>query len=156
MPLQNAGITYVVLSVSKFQLHTSRYRYHAIHNQIHWHIGPLSFALRSLFSIIYRSGAHRLRDPRHSWHPHAFLETVKQTYEQVFLRLTGESPALEQEAFMRMLLDQSTTLESGTMLFKLYEDLEVDASTPDALMAVHGGIKHLRVEYLKEHWPPSL
>ncbi|OJA19280.1 hypothetical protein AZE42_04501 [Rhizopogon vesiculosus] len=62
------------------------------------------------------------------FHPRAFLETVKQIYEQVFLRPTGESPALEQEAFVRMLLDRSTTLESGTVLFRLYKDPEVDAS----------------------------
>ncbi|OAX36081.1 hypothetical protein K503DRAFT_328942, partial [Rhizopogon vinicolor AM-OR11-026] len=62
------------------------------------------------------------------FHLRAFLETVKQIYEQVFLRPTGESPALEQEAFVRMLLDRSTTPESGTVLFRLYKDLEVDAS----------------------------
>ncbi|KAG2148639.1 uncharacterized protein EDB93DRAFT_1046919, partial [Suillus bovinus] len=59
------------------------------------------------------------------FHPHAFLETVKQIYEQVFLRPSSESPALEQEAFVTMLLDRSTTLESGTVLFKLYEELEI-------------------------------
>ncbi|OJA21058.1 hypothetical protein AZE42_09354, partial [Rhizopogon vesiculosus] len=54
-----------------------------------------------------------------------------------------------------MLLYRSTALESGTVLFRLHEDLEVDASTHDALMAVHDGVKHLRVEYLQERWPPS-
>ncbi|KAG1861004.1 hypothetical protein C8R48DRAFT_571014, partial [Suillus tomentosus] len=44
------------------------------------------------------------------FHLRAFLETVKQIYEQVFLRPSGESPALEQEAFATMLLDRSTTL----------------------------------------------
>ncbi|KAG1780071.1 hypothetical protein EV702DRAFT_1194838 [Suillus placidus] len=87
------------------------------------------------------------------FHPRAFLETVKQIYEQVFLRPSGESPALEQEAFATMLLDRSTTLEeSGTVLFKLYEELEIDSSTPDALLTVHNGVKHLRIEYLQEHW----
>ncbi|KAG2140102.1 hypothetical protein DEU56DRAFT_293234 [Suillus clintonianus] len=87
------------------------------------------------------------------FHPRAFLEIVKQIYEQVFLRPSGESPALEQEAFAMMLLDRSTTLEeSGTVLFKLYEELEIDESTPDALLIVHNGVKHLRVEYLQEHW----
>ncbi|OJA09370.1 hypothetical protein AZE42_08544 [Rhizopogon vesiculosus] len=75
------------------------------------------------------------------FHPCAFLETVKQIYEQ--------------EAFVRMLLDRSTTLESGTVLFKLYEDVEVGTSTSDGLMTVHGDIKHVRVEYLQEHRPPS-
>lgn len=88
------------------------------------------------------------------FHPRAFLETVKQIYEQVFLRPSGESPALEQESFARMLLDQSTTLESGTILFKLYEELEIDGSTPDALLTMHGGLKYLRIEYLQEHWTP--
>ncbi|KAG2038697.1 hypothetical protein BDR03DRAFT_810199, partial [Suillus americanus] len=37
------------------------------------------------------------------FHPHAFLETIKQIYEQVFLWPSGESPALEQEAFAMML-----------------------------------------------------
>ncbi|KAG1783479.1 hypothetical protein EV702DRAFT_1208420, partial [Suillus placidus] len=84
------------------------------------------------------------------FHPRAFLETVKQIYEQVFLRPSGESPALEQEAFATMLLDRSTTLEeSGTVLFKLYEELEIDSSTPDALLTVHNGVKHLRIEYLQ-------
>ncbi|KAG2738561.1 hypothetical protein P692DRAFT_20758243, partial [Suillus brevipes Sb2] len=86
------------------------------------------------------------------FHPRAFLETVKQIYEQVFLRPSGESPALKQEAFAMMLLDRSTTLEEGTVLFKLYEELEIDESTPDALLTVHNGVKHLRVEYLQEHW----
>ncbi|KAG1721189.1 hypothetical protein EDB19DRAFT_1646626, partial [Suillus lakei] len=88
------------------------------------------------------------------FHPHAFLKTVKQIYEQVFLRPSGESPALEQESFVRMLLDWSTTLESGTVLFKLYEELEIDGSMPDVLLTMHGGVKHLRVEYLQEHWAP--
>ncbi|KAG1766656.1 hypothetical protein EDD22DRAFT_773799, partial [Suillus occidentalis] len=86
------------------------------------------------------------------FHPHAFLETVKQIYKQVFLRPSGESPALKQKAFAMMLLDQSTTLKEGTVLFKLYEELEIDESTPDALLTVHNGIKHLRIEYLQEHW----
>ncbi|KAG1727637.1 hypothetical protein EDD22DRAFT_789270 [Suillus occidentalis] len=86
------------------------------------------------------------------FHPRAFLETVKQIYEQVFLQPSGESPALEQEAFATMLLDRSTTLESGTVLFKLYKELEIDATTPDALLMVHNGIKHLHIEYLQEHW----
>jgi hypothetical protein len=51
-----------------------------------------------------------------------------------------------------MLLDRSTTLESGVVLFKLYEDLKIDGSTPDALLTIHSGVKHLRVEYLQEHW----
>ncbi|OAX30985.1 hypothetical protein K503DRAFT_137761 [Rhizopogon vinicolor AM-OR11-026] len=139
---------YAVLSISKFRLHTSRYRYYAIHNQV-LYLLPLDLC----FSAIYRSGAHRIHDPLCPWHPHAFLETVKQIYKQVFLRPTDGSPALEQEAFVRVLLYRSTTLESGTVLFRLYEDLEVDASTHDALMAVHGGVKHLRVEYLQDHWP---
>jgi hypothetical protein len=33
------------------------------------------------------------------FHLCAFLETIKQIYEQVFLWPSGESPALEQEAF---------------------------------------------------------
>ncbi|KIK31878.1 hypothetical protein CY34DRAFT_19478 [Suillus luteus UH-Slu-Lm8-n1] len=86
------------------------------------------------------------------FHPRTFLETVKQIYEQVFLRPSGESPALEQEAFAMMLLDRSTTLEEGTVLFKLYEELEIEESTPDALLTVHNGVKHLRIKYLQEHW----
>ncbi|KAG1719705.1 uncharacterized protein EDB91DRAFT_1065370, partial [Suillus paluster] len=38
------------------------------------------------------------------FHPSTFLETVKQIYEQVFLRPSGKSPALQQEAFATMLL----------------------------------------------------
>ncbi|KAG2111136.1 uncharacterized protein F5147DRAFT_573872 [Suillus discolor] len=86
------------------------------------------------------------------FHSCAFLEMVKQIYEQVFLWPSGESPALEQEAFAMMLLDQSMTLESGTVLFKLYEKLEIDRTTPDALLTVHNGVKHLHIEYLQEHW----
>ncbi|KAG1773603.1 hypothetical protein EV702DRAFT_1048166 [Suillus placidus] len=83
----------------------------------------------------------------------ASLETIKQIYEQVFLWPSGESPALEQEAFATMLLDWLMTLEeSGTVLFKLYEELEIDSLTPDALLTVHNGVKHLRIEYLQEHW----
>ncbi|KAG2158792.1 uncharacterized protein EDB93DRAFT_1245361 [Suillus bovinus] len=89
------------------------------------------------------------------FHPCAFLKTVKQIYEQVFLRPSGESPALEQEAFATMLLDRSTTLESRTVLFKLYEELEIDGTTLDALLTVHNGVKHLRVEYPQEHWATS-
>jgi hypothetical protein len=87
------------------------------------------------------------------FHLHTFLETVKQIYEQVFLRPSGESPALKQEAFATMLLDQSTTLEeSGMVLFKLYKELEIDRSMLDVLLTVHNGVKHLHIEYLQEHW----
>lgn len=90
------------------------------------------------------------------FHPRAFLETVKQIYEQVFLCPSGESPALKQEAFATMLLDQLMTLEeSGTVLFRLYEELEIDRSTSDALLTVHNGVKHLRVKYLQEHYASS-
>ena len=50
-------------------------------------------------------------------------------------------------------------LESGTVLFKLYEELEIDSSMPDALLTMHGGTRHLRVEYLylqEWHWASSL
>ncbi|KAG1724590.1 hypothetical protein EDD22DRAFT_961786 [Suillus occidentalis] len=57
------------------------------------------------------------------FHPRAFLETVKQIYEQVFLG--------------------HLTLEEGMVLFKLYEELEINESTPDALLTVHNGVKHL-------------
>jgi len=44
-------------------------------------------------------------------------------------------------------------LESGIVLFKLYEELEIDNSMPDALLTMHGGTRYLRVEYLQEwHW----
>ncbi|KAG2117883.1 uncharacterized protein F5147DRAFT_648321 [Suillus discolor] len=86
------------------------------------------------------------------FYPCAFLETVKQIYEKVFLWPSGESPALKQEAFATMLLDWSTTLESGTVLFKLYEELEINGMTPDVLLTVHNGVKHLHIEYLQEHW----
>ncbi|KAG1785108.1 uncharacterized protein HD556DRAFT_1435280 [Suillus plorans] len=75
------------------------------------------------------------------FHPRAFLETVKQIYEQ--------------EAFATMLLDWSMTLESGTVLFKLYEELEIYGMTPDVLLTVHNSVKHLRIEYLQEHWAMS-
>ncbi|KAG1719013.1 hypothetical protein EDD22DRAFT_791944 [Suillus occidentalis] len=87
------------------------------------------------------------------FHPCTFLETVKSIYEQVFLWPSGESPALEQEAFAMMLLDWSTTLkESGMVLFKLYEELEINESMLDALLTMHNGIKHLHIEYLQGHW----
>ncbi|KAG1879095.1 hypothetical protein F4604DRAFT_1752909 [Suillus subluteus] len=61
-------------------------------------------------------------------------------------------PTLEQEMFATMLLDRTMTLELGTVLFKLYEELEIDGSIPDALLTAHDGVRHLRVEYLQEHW----
>jgi hypothetical protein len=51
-----------------------------------------------------------------------------------------------------MLLNQSTTLEEGTVLFKLYEELKIDKLMPDALLTVHNSIKHLCIEYRQEHW----
>jgi hypothetical protein len=45
-----------------------------------------------------------------------------------------------------MLIDRSTTLESGTVLFKSYDELEINGSTPEALLTVHDGVKHFRVE----------
>ncbi|KAG1861789.1 hypothetical protein DFJ58DRAFT_871798 [Suillus subalutaceus] len=103
----------------------------------------LSFDL--CFSTLDGGGKH--------FHPRVFLETVKQIYEHVFLRpLVKLCPALEQEVFATMLLDRTMTLELGTMLFKLYEELEIDGSTPDALLTVHNSVRHLRVEYLQEHW----
>lgn len=60
------------------------------------------------------------------FHLRAFFKTVKQIYEQVF--------------------------KSGTVLFELYEELKVDATTPDALLTMHNSVKHLHIEYLQEHW----
>jgi hypothetical protein len=51
-----------------------------------------------------------------------------------------------------MLLDRSTTLELGTVLFELYEELEISGLAPDALLTAHDGVRHVRVEYLQEHW----
>src|SRR6267154_4967678 len=41
------------------------------------------------------------------------------------------------------------------VLFKLYEELEIDGSTPDTLLTMHGGVKHLQAEYLQGHWALS-
>jgi len=41
------------------------------------------------------------------------------------------------------------------VLFKLYEELEIDGSTPDTLLTMHSGVKHHRAEYLQEHWALS-
>ncbi|KAJ8581309.1 hypothetical protein M405DRAFT_868786 [Rhizopogon salebrosus TDB-379] len=61
------------------------------------------------------------------FHPRTFLEAVEQVHD----------PALEQEAFIRMLIDRLTTLESGTVLFKLYDELEIDGSTSDTFLQEH-------------------
>ncbi|KAG1907558.1 uncharacterized protein F5891DRAFT_1180568 [Suillus fuscotomentosus] len=94
-------------------------------------------------SGIFSEGKH--------FHSCAFLETVKQIYKQIFLWPSGKSPALEQEAFMMILLDQSMTLKSETFLFKLYEELKIDKIILDVLLTVHNNVKCLHIEYLQEH-----
>ncbi|KAG1878541.1 hypothetical protein C8R48DRAFT_590146, partial [Suillus tomentosus] len=64
------------------------------------------------------------------FYPCAFLKTVKQIYKQVFLWPSGGGPALDQEAFTIILLDQSIL---------------------DVLLTVYNNIKHLHIEYLQKH-----
>jgi hypothetical protein len=62
---------------------------------------------------------------------------------------SGVDVPIEYEAFMRMLSKRATTDQNGTVLFRLF-DLTIPSSTPDKLIVLRDGCKHLRLDCLSE------
>jgi hypothetical protein len=89
---------------------------------------------------IFEMGTH--------FHPIKFLKMLQEVYEKVVvdrdvtIRLT-----IEYEAFTKMLGKRTTIDHDGTILFRLF-DLTIPPSTPDQLIVLRDGRKHLRLDCL--------
>jgi hypothetical protein len=82
------------------------------------------------------------------FHPIEFLKTLREVYEKLVVdRTSGVDVPIEYEAFMKMLSNRTTIDQDGTVLFRLF-DLTIPPSTPDKLIVLHDGCKHLRLDCL--------
>jgi hypothetical protein len=89
---------------------------------------------------IFEKGTH--------FHPIEFLKTLREVYEKLVVdRTSGVDVPIEYEAFMKMLSNRTTIDQDGTVLFRLF-DLTISPSTPDKLIVLHDGCKHLRLDCL--------
>src|SRR5882762_2551298 len=82
--------------------------------------------------------------------PIKFLSTIHQIYERVIVQHgTSEADIMEYEAFAKELHSRTKILLDGSILFKLYADLQVSGPFPNRLMVDHDGLKYLRIDCLR-------
>jgi hypothetical protein len=83
------------------------------------------------------------------FHPIEFLKTLWEVYEKVVVDCASgvDVPTIEYEAFTKMLGKQTAIDQDGTILFRLF-DLTIPPSTPDQLIVLRDGCKHLRLDCL--------
>jgi len=89
---------------------------------------------------IFEKGTH--------FYPIEFLKTLQKIYEKLIVdHASGSDIPIEYEAFTKMLSKRTTTDQDGTVLFRLF-DLTIPPSTPDKLIILRDGRKHLRLDCL--------
>jgi len=84
-----------------------------------------------------------------TFHPVAFLNTVKDLVERAVMHQPGNLTIMEGEAFAALAQSHIFTAD-GRILFRLFKEFEVDLSTPDHYFHVHDGVKHLHISYLEQ------
>jgi hypothetical protein len=89
---------------------------------------------------IFEKGTH--------FHPIEFLKTLREVYKKLVVdRASGVNVPIEYKAFTNMLGQRTTVDQDGTVLFRLF-DLAMPPSTPDKLIVLRDGRKHLRLNCL--------
>jgi hypothetical protein len=73
---------------------------------------------------------------------------LQEVYEKVVVdRASGVNVPVEYEAFTKMLGKRTTIDRDGTVPFRLF-DLTIPPSTPDELIVLRDGRRHLRLDCL--------
>ncbi len=89
---------------------------------------------------IFEKGTH--------FYPIEFLKTLREVYEKLVVDCaSGVDIPIDYEAFTKMLGKQATINQDGTVLFRLF-DLTIPSSTPDKLIVLRDGCKHLHLDCL--------
>ena len=89
---------------------------------------------------IFERGTH--------FYPIEFLKMLREVYEKLVVGHTsGLDVPIEYAAFTTMLGKRTTIDQDGTVLFRLF-DLAIPSSTPDKLITLRDGRKHLRLDCL--------
>lgn len=86
----------------------------------------------------------------HTFHPAALLSTLKDLLERAVMQLPNGLTVMEDEAFASLIKSRLIRTNDGHVVFRLFQEFEVDPSTPDAYFHVHNGIKYLHLAYLEE------
>jgi len=82
--------------------------------------------------------------------PLQFLTKLREIYKKVVIKNEGGGEvAMEQEAFVSLLMARLLVHDDGSMLLKLF-DLDCAPSTPESLIVTHEGDKYLLVHCLQE------
>jgi hypothetical protein len=85
---------------------------------------------------------------RTHFHPIKSLKTLREVYEKVVVdRASGVDVPIKYEAFTKMQGKRTTIDQDGTILFRLF-DFTIPPSTPDQLIVLCDGCKHLRLDCL--------
>jgi len=85
------------------------------------------------------------------FNPIEFLKTLRNVYESVVNEGGGDAQlSLEHCAFARMTIERTVVCPDGTVLFRLFADLDIPLSTPDNLVIEREGSKYLRLDCLRD------
>ncbi|KAI0694290.1 hypothetical protein BC835DRAFT_1274789, partial [Cytidiella melzeri] len=84
----------------------------------------------------------------HYFHPLAFLAVVRHMYEVAVIQQDAGALTMEHEAFAEMLLQRIKTID-GSILFRLFPQLQIPPSTPASLIVDIHGVRFLRVDCLR-------
>jgi hypothetical protein len=75
---------------------------------------------------------------------------LREVYEKIVVEgASGVDIPIEYDAFAKMLNKRTTIDQDGNILFRLF-DLIIPSSTPDKLIILHDGCKHLRLDCLRD------
>ena len=89
---------------------------------------------------IFEKGTH--------FYPIKFLKTLREVYKKLVVdRVSGVDVPIEYKAFTKMLGKRATIDQDGTVLFWLF-NLTIPSSTPDKLIVLCDGCKHLHLDCL--------
>lgn len=94
-----------------------------------------------------------------TFHASAFLQMVQQVYETMVTGTSPNTPVIELQAFLQMLVARSVVLSDADghptmVLFRLYPGFNVDDSVSGDRIVQHEGADHLRINYLEQEASP--
>ncbi|KAF9239575.1 hypothetical protein BU15DRAFT_46587 [Melanogaster broomeanus] len=85
-----------------------------------------------------------------TFHPIVLLDTIKCLVERASMNLPGSLTVMEGEALSALIQAHIFHSADGHVLFRLFEEFNVDISTPDSYFYVHENVRYLQIAYLEQ------
>ena len=86
----------------------------------------------------------------HTFYPAALLSTLKDLLECAVMQLPNNLTVMEDEVFASLIKSCLIRTDDGHILFHLFQEFEVDPSTPNTFFYIHHNVKYLHLAYLEE------